>query len=233
VRTATLIRLALPVALLAACGRDARRSATGTDDDLQRDLKLASTSRMDLAEPHATLPATVSDFETPPAASPAPATRIVRKPGPKAVRAKHPTVAAAPESRPAESTEAPTVAEAPTAAPQPTTREEPSPSTDGVPMPRPTSAPATDPGAGNGRGTGTGASDGQGSGGWGGVIGGIIGAVIRGGGVGDDHCDPRTDGRRPPIYHPGGGVGSGRYPGGGYPRGGGGWGIPVNPARAH
>jgi outer membrane biosynthesis protein TonB len=64
------------------------------------------------------------------------------------------------------------------------------------PSPEPTPAPV-----GN---TGEGSAGGRGNrgGGWGGILGGIIGAVvIRGGGVGDDHCDPRTDGRnRGPVY---------------------------------
>ena len=58
-----------------------------------------------------------------------------------------------------------------------------------APAPQPSNAPA-------GSSSGGTVGDHDQGGGLGGLLGGIMGAVIRGGHVGVDKCDPRTDGRR-------------------------------------
>ena len=93
-------------------------------------------------------------------------------------------------TRPADVQPAPSTQETPAAAPAP---EPVVVATQ--PSPEPTQAPV-----GN---TGEGSAGGRGNrgGGWGGIIGGIIGSVIiRGGMGGEDHCDPRHDGRNRPVY---------------------------------
>lgn len=186
---------------LAACGR----AKTASNDDFSRDLQLASSS-VDLAAP-AVNPANLSTLETQPSSAPTKAAVVKKAPsGNKAVRSKTPTVHAAPVQEVAatdESNESETVVTAP--APDPT----PEPVAQ---APQPAAIP-TDVGGGDGD-YGT-------SGNGGGIFGpgnGPIGTVIHGGGVGDDNCDPATDGRYPgrarrPVYIPNpGGMGAGRFP---------------------
>lgn len=88
---------------------------------------------------------------------------------------------------------------------------EPAPSVEQTPAPAPApepvvvaTAPAPEPTPAPVGNSGEGTAGGRGNrgGGWGGILGGIIGSVIiRGGMGGEDHCDPRTDGRnRRPVY---------------------------------
>ncbi|HEY0996587.1 MAG TPA: hypothetical protein VGD77_11405 [Gemmatimonadaceae bacterium] len=205
--------------LVAACrGRDATAAA---DPDLQRDLAAAGSDRIDLAASNAGTVATVSALESAPLAAPAPAPRPKRSAGPRVTRSEAPTEEAAPVEE---------VAEAPVPDPEPSPQIDDAPTQQGVALPRPVPQTPTSGGAG-GEGTwGRGPSTGE-------VIGTVIGVVIRGGGVGDDHCDPRTDGRRGgnrrPIYRPiPDGQASGRGGRGGILGRGpmiGGGGIPINP----
>jgi hypothetical protein len=201
---ATLLTVSAIVASAACSGSDQRRD-TALSSELQRDLQLATTS---VALPESP---TANDFalETAPLSAPAPATTIRRAPGRKAVRSHEHTVAAAPEQTLAESveqvaavTETPAVSETPADAP---------PTSVGVALPRPTAIPVSLP-ADEGRGVFIGDDAGRGSGGG---MGGTIGVVIRGGGVGDDHCelhDRRRRGGRP-VYRPmAGGIAGGRRP---------------------
>lgn len=102
---------------------------------------------------------------------------------------------------PARTPEPEVVAEAESAEPAPSIQQTPAPApapeavvVAQAPAPEPSPAPVGNPGDGNiGRGNR--------GGGWGSIIGGIIGSVvIRGGMGGEDHCDPRTDGRNRPTY---------------------------------
>ena len=206
-RTFTTILSVAAVTLVAACSSDDAKRAG--DNDLQRDLQLATTS-VDLARPAAPH---LDSLETAPSSAPEPSISIRRAPrGNRAVRSPKPTVAAAPEPTPAESVEeTQQVAQAPAHVEE----SERTPSTDGVALPRPAAIPVSMPGGGGplaipaegGRGSGTV------GGGVGTIAGGIFGVVIRGGGVGgDDDCEihDRMGGRRP-VYRPApGGIGASR-----------------------
>ena len=188
----SLIRLALASAAVTAvaCGKD-KPTATMTDD-LKRDLQLATTQPSNV---------TVSAAELSPRSDQAVALKLKKAPGPKVMRSQTPTVKASEAPR--------EVAEIKSEIPQvQMTASAPSESETMAPSAPPAARPApipmpTYPGPGPNAGTMNGGGSG---GGIGGVLGGIFGGgvVIRGGGgVGDDHCDPRTDGRRP--SRPGGG----------------------------
>ena len=173
---------ALAVAGLAACkGKDA---ASG--DDLAKDLAMVSTPDGLTLAPAGAARTTVSAAEqlAPVHSHIAPS----RASSPHRVRHRDrtsPEVAVTPVT----ATETPEAAVA-AATPQPTA--EPS---------RPTPVGPIPSGSGGSGGSGTG-SAGTGSGshgsgpGIGDVIGTVFGVVIRGGIGDDDHCDPRTDGRR-------------------------------------
>jgi hypothetical protein len=186
--------------VIAASGND-RRVATVADGDLQRDLKLASATSIELA-PIGNSVATVSAIEAPPAASPAPATKPKRSSrGTRALRSPRPTVKAAPEPEVAESSEESETTEVAESAGAPTEATEVAPAEGGVALPRPTAIPVSYPGGvGGGMGGGDiGGSTGSGTdGGWGGR-----GTVIRGGGVDGDHCQIHNGGifvGRRPVY---------------------------------
>lgn len=201
----SMLAVGLSALVLAACGRNGASPNRTMTDDLKRDLQAASTSDLNLASQQAGKAFALTEIGE--QSAPAPAKVLKKAAGPKAVRAKAPTVKAAPENRVAAEAAQPTtqaVAQAPSPEPAPTT-EAPAPA---VPRPSPT---PVDPNAGQGApgrdGGGSSAGNG-GGGGIGAVLGGIFGAVIRGGVVDGDHCDPRSDG------------GHGRHGGGyGYPRG--------------
>ncbi len=208
---------ALSTALLvAACGKQAATTAEGgLDAALQRDLALASAQGVELAKHGQALPQAsqvVSAVEQLPqkrriAAAPRRAAASVPEPQPEEVKVGN---------EPAQTLEVETAVAAQTAElPQPvqTTVPEPAP----VPVPEPTAGPAPLPMPSNDGGYGEGDHGARGRGGWGG-----IGVVIRGGSAGDDHCDPRHDGRRRGgvlinTRMPGGGgmVPTGTFPGGG------------------
>lgn len=213
----TFTRMAvLPAALLAlaACGRQAKRTAS-SDNDLKKDLQLASTN-IDLATSR---PSNIvlSPVEEMPMSKPEHARTLKKAPGPKAVHSPHPTVKASPTTEVAAVEQKPQTdqpVEAP--APQPEVTP-PEPALPPATRPSPGSVPSQDPGTGRAQGEGTGSVIGA-------VLGGILGAVIRGGAVDGDRCEPHggrhgrggvyTGG----VYEPGGGMGRGRgYPG--YPPG--------------
>ena len=185
VRTPVRISL-LPVVLLAvavvACSKSSAPADSQLNDDLKRDLQLASSTSLDLASKQsaASFPLT----EVPVTASKAPSTSVRKAAGPKAVRSKAPTVKATPEPTPAVETEEAQV-ESMVETPSPVVEPEPAPDAPAVPRPSPVNpVPAGDGSWGRGgNGGGTGGSTG------GTILGGIFGVVIRGGGVDGDRCE--------------------------------------------
>ncbi|HEX6060264.1 MAG TPA: hypothetical protein VFZ11_14740 [Gemmatimonadaceae bacterium] len=166
----------LPLALLAACGAD--DAAPSVSDDLRADLRLASSGSMELASAVRGDSMVVSAIERTPARAASPAATPRRSATPR-VRVPRPVPEAtpepAPDPAPAAATEEPEViAEAPAPSDLPAATR-----------PVPVSFPS-----GGGEGA-EGARGGDGPG-MGEVVGTVIGVVIRGGGVGDDHCIPRT-----------------------------------------
>jgi hypothetical protein len=180
-----------PLALLtiataiAAC---ADANADSNQDELNRDLELASATTMKLATPQVDS-SLLSTLETKPIAAPAPAPVVKRGAGPRAVASETPTVEATPEEAVAAVEEE--VMETETIAPAPAPE-----STEPVAIaPRPQPSVIQTGGAGD-YGVGTGGSGG-----------GRGGVVLRGGGVHGDNCRPR--GRnggeviyRGPVYIP-------------------------------
>lgn len=204
-RLPVLLALALPVAL-ASCGH-ADRAAARDDVDLQRDLKLAATSTIDLAAPRVN-PANFDRLETAPQSELREAKRLRKSTGSKAAPSASPDLRATAIPEAVADDHVPQV-ETVAQAPAPIENSDPV-----ATVPRPSSAPQ-DPGK---AGDGDGGPRGQG-----GVFGGIgpiIGVVIRGGGVDGDHCEPHGPGRTPGVYlpPPGGYGGSTRFPV--FPRGG-------------
>jgi hypothetical protein len=203
-RKSYLLLAGASAVLLAACSGDKK---VAMNDDLKNDLALASSSDgITLANSSpATGQQVVSAIEqtAPPTRKPAASTRVKHhKPAPKSppqlARAQAPATVAENEPQ--------SVAPAPVA-------------NDPMPVsPRPQPVPVSYPsgpssGGDNGR-VGRGSSAGS-------VLGSILGAVIRGGiVVGDDDCDPRTDGRHSSVNHaipfpmgiPGGRMGVPTYP---------------------
>ncbi|MGH7677319.1 MAG: hypothetical protein ACRENU_02555 [Gemmatimonadaceae bacterium] len=170
---------------LAAC---ADKGSTSAEQDLQRDLQLATASTMNLATPRVDS-SLLNSMETKPAATPQPAPTVRRGAGSRAVRSEAPTVLATPDvdvAAVAESNEA----EAESIAPAPESSEPV------AVAPRP--APVVIPASGD-YGTGSG----------GGIFGGGsgTGVVIRGGGVDGDNCELHRRPRgvptsRGPVYVP-------------------------------
>lgn len=194
----SLLPVVLSAAVLAACGR--KSSPVAMTDDLKSDLSLASSSTIDLANKQAGTAFPLTEIA--PEATPAPAKTLKKGSGPRAIRSKAPTVAAAPEPTVAAESDVPQT-EKTTDAPVPSTTESAEPSAPAVPRPTPVSV-SMPAGGGAQDGGSTGQSGGGSAGGS--ILGAIFGAVIRGGTVDGDHCDPRSDGR----------VGRGRHGGGVY-----------------
>jgi hypothetical protein len=173
---------------LAACG-DAK-ATDASQEDLQRDLQLASATTMNLASPRVDS-ALLNSMETKALSAPEVAKTVRRGAGTRAVRSEAPTVEAAPDVDVAALEESEEV-EAESIAPVPEPTNEPV-----AIAPRP--APMVIPTAGAGD-YGVGGSGG-------GIFGGGGGVVIRGGGVDGDNCElHRNGGRRGtsrgPIYFP-------------------------------
>ncbi|MDB4877603.1 MAG: hypothetical protein JWM41_4049 [Gemmatimonadetes bacterium] len=197
---------------VAACSKGGSRTPTAMNDDLKRDLKLASQTQSMQINPDEVSPKSQQQLALKPKKAPE---------GPKVIRSEHPTVKA--------SARAVQVAEIKTDIPQvqvlasaPAPSE--TPTSDAPPLARPSAVPTQGyPGA----------QPIPGNGGGGGGIGAIFGSILRGGVVDDDHCDPRGGGGRRggghanpgDIYHPngtGGMMGAGGIlgmPGGRVPRG--------------
>ncbi|MEO8579866.1 MAG: hypothetical protein ABI469_06430 [Gemmatimonadales bacterium] len=180
-RKSYLLLAGAGVAVLAACSGDKK---TSMNDDLKKDLELASSSDgITLANSSSNAgQQVISAIErtTPPARQQTPSSRVRKhKAAPKAP----PQVVQAQARATVTQTEEQSVARAPGA-------------NDPIPVsPRPQPVAVSYP-----SGSSSGGDDGRVSGGGssaGAIIGSILGAVIRGGVVGDvDQCDPRTDGRR-------------------------------------
>jgi hypothetical protein len=202
VRKLMTFALASVAVVAVACGKGNTRAPTAMNDDLKRDLQLASHTQNIQISPDEVTPQARQELALKPKKAPS---------GPKVIRTQHPTVraSAAPVEAAETETEIPQV-QVMASAPAPS--ETPAP--DAPPMARPApipaqSYPSTDriPVA-NGGGT------------MGGILGGIFGAVIRGVGD-DDHCDPRRGPQRGrpvggDIYGGGmvgpGGIAGGRLP---------------------
>jgi hypothetical protein len=187
----------LATAVVVGVSRNGHSTAATSDGDLQRDLKLASSTTLELAPVGHAL-ATISSIEALPAATPERTVRPKRSAsGSRANRSRSRVVRAAPEPEVAASTEESQTTEVTELAGAATqaTLEAPAEG-GGVALPRPSAIPVAYPDAGT--------VDGSGSSG-GGIMGGIFGTVIRGGGVDGDHCQihgGRGGGRiyAPPIY---------------------------------
>lgn len=179
-RKGYLILAGAGAVLLAACSGDKKASI---NDDLKKDLELASSSdgiTLANSSPNAGQQVVSAIEQTAPVARKQAASTRVRthkaapKAPPRVVQTQAPATVA--------QTEPQTVASAPTADGQ--TPVSPRPQPVAVSYPSGSSSGGDDGRVGRG-GSGAGA-----------VIGTILGAVIRGGiVVGDDDCDPRTDGR--------------------------------------
>lgn len=199
----------VPVAVVFVACKGDKPTQARMSDDLKRDLQLASATQDIKISPDEVAPKSQQELALRPKRAPN---------GPRVVRTEKPTVKAS--ATPVEAAEV--KAEMPevqvmAAAPAPS--ETPN-ATDAPPLARPAALPQpTYPTADAIPASNRGSAGG-------GILGGIFGAVIRGGAVGDDHCDPRTDGRRRPagqvigtgdIYRMpgtmgGGGIGSMRMP---------------------
>ncbi len=163
------------------------------NDDLKRDLKLASQTQSLQINPDEIAPKSQQELAVRPKAAPN---------GSKVIRSEHPTVKAS--ARPSEIAEIKTdIPQVEVMASTPAPSE--TPSSDAPPLARPSPMPAQTYPASERIPEGNGGNSG------GGILGGIMGAVIRGGIGGDgDHCDPRGPRRtgRPiggDVYMPGGG----------------------------
>ena len=200
-----LTLLCLTLGTLACRETDDQVPADALSDDLRRDLELAQSEGLELAASAQNRQRTqvVSAIELSPATVPL---RSAVKKSARPRPAPAPKRAAAVESRPApEPASEPVVVAVATREPEIT----PQPSAEPLPAPKPAPIPVSHP---SGEETAVGESetpegDGESEGeveGDGSVIGDIIGVVIRGGHVGDDHCE---------IHERGGG----RGPGGGIP----------------
>jgi hypothetical protein len=191
-----LVSLALgSTAIVAlACGKS-KSNATALNDDLKRDLQMATQSQAIQISPDEISPRSHQEMALKPKAAPS---------GPRTIRSDHPTRKASvtPVQEANIKTELPpaqVMASTATAAPSP------APSNDAPPLARPSPLPAPSYPAAAPIGD-------NGPGGVGAVLGGIFGAVIRGGVIDDDHCDPR---RAPRTGRPIGGdipTGIGRSP---------------------
>jgi hypothetical protein len=187
----SVFAVGLSAVVLAACGKNEAPTNRAMNDDLKRDLQLASSSELDLASRQAAKSFPLTEIGQ--NSAPSPSTSLKKAAGPKAVKSKTPSVKAAPEPTIATEAEQPQ-SEVATETPAPTVAQAPEPSAPAVPRPSPV---PIDPNAGVGAGGQNGGSATAGpSNGGGSILGTIFGAVIRGGVVDGDHCDPRTDGRR-------------------------------------
>ncbi|MEP6691189.1 MAG: hypothetical protein ABJD07_08525 [Gemmatimonadaceae bacterium] len=169
-RTLVLVPAA---AIVAACAGKDRASSSGANDDLKRDLALASSPGLELANGSRANTQIVSAIER--VASAAPQGRTAPRPKPKS-----PESAPAPVAQVAEAPASTVVAVTPEPAPAPGPSA-PDPVMAGGRPHAPVMADGPVAG-GDGRG--------QRDGGWGGT-----GVIIRGGTADGDHCDPRG-GRR-------------------------------------
>jgi hypothetical protein len=143
----------LATAVAVGVSRNGQGAAATVDGDLQRDLKLASTTTLELAPVGQPL-ATVSSIEAPPAATPERTVRPRRSSGgSRAIRSRARTVRAAPEPEVAESTEESETTEVEELAGAATEATVDAPADGGVALPRPTAIPVSFPTDGGDAGT--------------------------------------------------------------------------------
>jgi hypothetical protein len=188
-RKVSLVALALASAGLAACGES---GSSASQEDLKRDLQLASATTMNLAAPRVDS-SLLTSMETTPQGTPEASKSVKKGAGPRAVHSETPTVHASPDVDVAaveESDEVQTESVAPV--------PEPTPEPVAVaPRPAPVVIPAS-----------TGGDYGSGGGIFGGTDGSGRGVVIRGGGVDGDNCERHRGGARGgvissgPVYLP-------------------------------
>jgi hypothetical protein len=172
--------------VFAACAKRQEPTAS-LPDDLKKDLAAASASSSALASAPNSYQRMrfVSDIERARVSVPAKRPKVSRHP--TRMAASHQSGSEATDLSADASVSLASSSPAPASTPEAPVPE-PSIAVAGRPAPGPMSAPA-------GTSEGGAAENGRG-GGLGGMLGGIIGAVIiRGGHVGPDKCDPRTDGR--------------------------------------
>ena len=187
IRKVSIVVLAVASAGLAACGKSG--SAVATQDELQRDLELASAATMNLAAARVDS-SLLAQMETAPQGTPEVSKTVKKGAGPRAVRSEVPTVLATPDVDVAAVEESEEV-QTESIAPAPQVAEPVAV----APRPAPVVIPAS---TGGDYGSGGGIFGGAGSGG---------GVVIRGGGVDGDNCELH---RRPrggvtssgPVYIP-------------------------------
>lgn len=207
-RKSTLLTIAVPIAIAAvSCGR-ADRATANSDVDLQRDLKLAATTTMDLATPKVN-PANFDKLETAPQTAPRASKHLEKGAGAKAIASKTPDLKASDMPEVAATANVPQV-QTVALAPVPNRTNDPV-----ATVPQATRVPSTTGASGTGTFGGT-----ERGGGVFGGIGPVIGVVIRGGGVDGDHCEPHGRGGAPGVYlPPPGGIGTvTRFPS--FPHGG-------------
>ena len=183
--------------------------AANSSNKFADDLQQAQAAGLDLAQSQSAKKYALTEIA--PTSKPQPSKTLKSGAGPRVIRSKAPTVAAAPEPAPAEAVAAAPEPVAPEPAPAPAAVPQP------VVVPQPDQGPILAGGTGRGTGrtgSGTGGSVGTGAS----VLGSILGAILRGGTVGGDgdNCDPRSthgSGRRRPlqagVYSPIG-MGTGR-----------------------
>jgi hypothetical protein len=196
----------LATAVVVGVSRNGQSAAATSDGDLQRDLKLASSTTLELA-PVGHSVATISSLEASPTATPEPTVRPKRSSsGSRAIRSRAAVVRAAPEPEVSESIDEESQTTDVASAGASTEATVVAPAEGGVALPRPTASPVSFPGAGVGTAGGdVDGSQGTGGGGvYGGGGGGVYGGgtVIRGGGMDGDHCQIHGGifGRRQPVY---------------------------------
>lgn len=182
------MRKSLPLSVLSAAvlaaGCRKGPPASAMNDDLRRDLQLATSADLGAS---ATRSLSISPDELGPQSKPTQSLRLTPKPGPKVIRSSHPHLRASRQPREAADvaeSAPPVEATAPAADASPA-EEIPS----APPMARPTSMPAPDPGPAAGASTGGGSGIGSVLGGIAGIL--IRGTIIGGGGADGDHCEPR------------------------------------------
>jgi hypothetical protein len=199
---------ALATGVVVGAARNGDRTDLTVDGDLERDLRLAASTALELAPVPLT---TLSAIESPATAEPRRSVRPKRSSsGPRAVRSRTRAVRAAPEPEVVQSPE-----ETPTDVAELAggTGAEAPVEGGGVALPRPTAIPVSYPGGGEGSGGGT-IPVIIPTGGDGGPYDPGPGTVIRGGGGVNDPCRihaPGSIGRRPdgrPVYRQprGGGI---------------------------
>jgi len=91
-----MIAAGLSAVVLAACGKNGASPNRAMNDDLKRDLQLASSSSLDLASQQASKGFALTEIAQ--SSAPSPSLTVKKGAGPKAVKSRTPTVKAAPDA---------------------------------------------------------------------------------------------------------------------------------------